>query len=237
MKRVKLIKCIIIFVIIATIIIIKLFTPFIGKPVFIYIRDLSPDGYPHQYPAFHRIDDIDSVYATEEDLDKIKYCKNLKRFWCFFKLENLSIFENQNLEELYIEDCSNLYELKKLSGLKVLDLRNSDISNLYYIISLHELNTLHICTSNDLDCENINQLRKLEKLYITCNSLNNFQSVTDLPKLRYLWILVNDFDNFDISFIKQSDSIKELHLRNVPEDKQQSIKEEFENSGIEIKFE
>ncbi|HCJ40559.1 hypothetical protein [uncultured Ruminococcus sp.] len=236
MKRAKLVRATVIFILISAIVVLKLFTTVLGKPVFIYIRDLSPDGYPHQYPALHRIDDIDSVYATEEDLDKIKYCKNLKRFWCFFKLENLSIFENQNLEELYIEDCSNLSELKKFSGLKVLDLRNSDTSDLSYIISLHELNTLHICTSNDLDCENINQLKKLEKLYITCNSLNNFQSVTDLPKLSYLWILVNDFDNFDISFIKQSGSIKELHLRNVPEDKQQSIIEEFEGSGIEVKF-
>lgn len=147
-----------------------------------------------------------------------------------------SFFDNPKLEELYIRGCSDISELEKLSGLKVFSFWNADISDLSYISSLHKLNDLEVRTSNDLDCRNIDQLCELEKLEIFGDLLSNYQSIADLPKLSYLSIQVDNYNLFDLSFIKQSDSIKKVTLWKVPEDKQQSIKEEFENSGIEIKF-
>ena len=88
MKRAKLIRCIIILILISVIVMLKFFTTVLGKPVFIFVRDLDPDnGYLDNPPAFHKVDDIESIYACTDDLDKIKYCKNLKIFLYPFKLE------------------------------------------------------------------------------------------------------------------------------------------------------
>ncbi len=238
MKRAKIVRAIIIFIIISAIVALRLFTTVLGDPVFIYIRNINLEkGYMPDPPSFHRVDDIEGVHASLKDLDKIKYCKNLKVFWFAYELEDLSFFDNPNLEELYIRGCSDISGLEKLSGLKVFSFWNADVSDLTYISSLHKLNELYLYTSNDLDCGNIDQLCELEKLCIACNSLSNYESIGDLPNLRFLSIKLENYDNFDTSFINRSNSIKELYLDSVPADKQQSIKEEFEGSGIEIKFE
>ena len=238
MKRVKLIRAIIIFILISAFVVLKLFTTILGKPVFIYIDALDPErDYLSFGYSFHKVDDIEGIRAYKQDLDKIKYCKNLKVFRYSYELEDLNFFDNPDLEELYIRGCSDISGLEKLSGLKVFSFWNADVSDLSYISSLRALNDLELRTSNDLDCGNIDQLSELEKLCITCNSLGNYGSIVDLPKLSYLSIRADNYDYFDLSFIKQSDSIKKVTLWNVSADKQQSIKKEFENSAIEIKFE
>ena len=238
MKRVKLIRAIIIFILISAFVVLKLFTTVLGKPVFIYIDALDPErdhlsfGY-----SFHKVDDVEGIHAYKQDLDKIKYCKNLKVFRYSHELEDLDFFDNPDLEELYIRGCSDISGLEKLSDLKVFSFWNADVSDLSYISSLRALNELELRTSNNLDCENIDQLCELERLEIFGASLSEYQLIADLPKLSYLSIQVDNYENFDLSFIKRSDSIKKVTLWEVPADKQRSIKEEFENSGIESKFE
>ncbi len=236
MKRAKLVRATVIFILISAIVVLKLFTTVLGKPVFIYIDALDPErsnlsfGY-----SFHRVDDIEGIRAYKKDLNKIKYCKNLKILW-YHGLEDLTFLDNPKLEELYIREGSDLSGLEKLSSLKVFSFWYADVSDLSYISSLSKLNDLELRTSNDLDCGNIDQLCELERLELFGKSLSNYQLIADLPKLSYLSIRVDNYDNFDLSFIKRSDSIKKVTLWEVPEDKQQSIIEEFEGSGIEVKF-
>lgn len=211
---------------------IRAFTPYLGKPFFIYCFDGQTEG-------FHLSNDIKNIMLAtghEPCIKFIKYCTaleqigvatteatidindisnpNLKSMSLSGKCVNWSSLNNcTELEYLNTYQCNlttieDISELKKLETLNIHE--NQTELSLTKLNELKNITELTISCPNDIDCNDFSQLDRLEELYLNSNgkisNLDKMDSVTSLTLVHPDKEIGND--------ICDMDSLKEVHVFN-----------------------
>ena len=225
-------KKIIIAVYILGIILLRLFTPYLGKPFLIYCDGGSGNGF-HLSSKVKRIYNLD---VNDPCVEFVKYCTKVEKVTVNdnsgkFDIKNIanpnlntiefsgegvnwsSLNKCTNLKNLIITDSNfstyeDICELKKLETLSIYE-KETDISfnKLNELTNLKELTV--VCT-NDIECEDISSLENLEVLILSSKGKISTR-LNDMKNLKELSInCQNDIDCEDFSQLK---NLEKLYLK------------------------
>ncbi|SFB84144.1 hypothetical protein [Ruminococcus albus] len=201
-------KPVIIAVCVLIVVLVRLFTPYLGRPFLIYCH-----GGQNGDEDFYLSSKVNKVviYSSDDPCIKfLRYCTALEKLEVSGIISTIDINDiaNPNIKELYISGYGvNWSGLNKCTDLKelllsVCDFKSTeDISELKNLeslsifrpkteVSLDKLNELknisylEINCTNDIDCEDFSQLEKLDKLILASEG-----KITGLDKIDSVKIL------------------------------------------------
>lgn len=187
------------------ILLMVIFTSVFGNPKLIYIHSAFETG-------FFKSDEITNLSNVSlDDLDKIKYCKNLEELILinfsnqinYTNQDNVDFLDNPKLKILFLEgkyrNLSNLIKCPKLEELTISGCDRTkifykdesgynsecDLNNLEFILELSRLSYLKLSVKGNLNLSGIGNLKKLESVYISAETIdcNNFADCTNIQYL------------------------------------------------------
>lgn len=230
----KILRAFVTVVCVTALIILWLFTDFLGKPRYIRVSTLD-SHHIFGETRFHNTDKIESMMIESEDnLKYVKYCPDLKELWSIRKLENFEFLNNPKLKTIYaLKGCcgfSGLEDIQSLENLRVYELHSENLS---CITKLNNLKYLEFVTYEELDCSGIENLQNLEYLYIgaakiNCSQLSNLNKVKEI-RLNCTGNVPNIVNISDLLNLK---SLEKIELADY--DLGKELTESFEKNGVEI---
>ena len=203
----------IIIVCIICIALIRIFTPYLGRPFLIYCHTLK-DG-KIQDEAFHlsnKVKKIELFSAHEPCTRFIRYCSELEALsvLCLPETIDINDISNPDLKSLIVGGKGvNWSSLNQCTELKKLTISYSNFTTAEDISELKELETLKII-ENKTDCSlnKLNELKNLKELEITYHDNIDCEDFSQLDKLETLYLGTHGI----ISGLDKIDSVKSLTL-------------------------
>lgn len=231
-KTKKKLFAIILTLLILTVTILKLFTCVLGKPKYIYAYDED-----YLVKRFYDVDKMESICVDKSSLDKVKYCKNIKRCICsgFLRnLDNLDFLDTPQLEWLtVIGNVNDISNVRNFRNITFLGLHETHVQNLSDIITLSKLEELSLTTSERLDCSGIENLNNLKKItfsvkYLDCSQLSKLNNIEDI----FIKCWGKQEDTKNVNSLLEINSLKKLTLDSI--DISSDLITEFQNKGVEV---
>ncbi len=146
---------------------------------------------------------------------KVKEPKNLVRY-CqgqYVEYKGKFIYSNEKrlqLNNLEIEDISDVKRLCELIFLEHLELRGNKIKEIKYLNTLVNLKKLYLSGNQIENIDNLNPLTKLELLALNDNQIKEIRSLESLQNLEHLNLSNNEL--LEIKGLKNLKNLKELAL-------------------------
>ncbi len=247
----------IIIVCVICIALIRIFTPYLGRPFLIYCHTLK-DG-KIQDEAFHlsnKVKKIKLLSAHEPCTRFIRYCSELEALsvLCYPETIDIDDISNPDLKSLFVggkgvnwsslNQCTELKkltisysnfttaedisELKELETLKIIE--NKTDCSLNKLNELKNLKELEIACPNDIDCDNFSQLDKLETLYLGTSG-----KISGLDKMDSVISLTLVHPDKEIgNDICEMDSLKELTVYDA--EFSDEVESTLEKKGVIIEY-
>ena len=188
-------KKIIIGVCVVCLVLVRIFTPYLGRPFLIkcYSRESSGKRYylSNKVYSIHILEADDTIikfikYCTElEDVSVSKGYRsgeiipvdvndianpNLKSLQILGETVNLSSLNKcTKLERLFLDiDDLNIEDISELKKLKYLTIYSNEINSLNKLNEFQNLEELELyCWDDDIDCADFSKLKNLETLYLS----------------------------------------------------------------------
>ena len=204
-------KPVIIAVCVLIVVLVRLFTPYLGRPFILYCDHGERKGFILS-TSIKKID-INSAY--DPCLRFVKYCTKLEMIDVSgYSEKNLDHISNPNLKSIIISgDCANWSSLNKCTELEYLNILHGNFQTVEDISGLEKLRVLHIVApasefSLNIDCEYFSQLEKLDSL-----DLSTYGKITGLDKLDSVTSLILHHPNEEVEKdICGMDSLRELKV-------------------------
>lgn len=208
-------KKVLIAVCIICLVLVRIFTPYLGRP-FLIKCNVNGDGDK----KFYLSGDVNKIYlfsSHDPCIKFIKYCNDLEELSVLgnpdtFNIEDIanpnliklslsgdginwsSLNKCTELKELFISCFSNFTTVEDISGLTKLErltIYNDEELSLSKLNELKNLKELTIVCLNEIDCEDLSQLEKLEKLNLDTHGSIKFKQKTGLKNADQLNKLKN----------------------------------------------
>ncbi|MCR5539391.1 MAG: hypothetical protein K6F71_00940 [Ruminococcus sp.] len=244
-------KPVIIAVCVLIVVLVRLFTPYLGRPFILYCDHGERKGFILS-TSIKKID-INSAY--DPCLRFVKYCPKLEMIDVSgYSEKNLDHISNPNLKSIIISgDCANWSSLNKCTELEYLDILHGNFQTVEDISGLEKLRVLHIVApasefslnklnelknlywlqivcDNDIDCEYFSQLEKLDSL-----DLSTYGKITGLDKLDSVTSLILHHPNEEVEKdICGMDSLRELKVYGTKFSDEVDI--ELEEKHVSVKY-
>ena len=183
-------KKVIITVCVVLIVLVRIYTPYLGKPFLIYCR--GGGGSKERFYLSSDVKKILQISSHDSCVKFIRYCSNL--------------------EELTVLGYPETFNIKDISNpnLKKLDMSGYGV-NWSSLNNCTELEDLSICFGDFNTTEDISELKNLEKLsiikYETDISLNKLNEVKSLKELKLICL-----DEIDCADLSQLENLETLYL-------------------------
>lgn len=231
---------------------VKIFTPFLGRPGFIYYKDGELKSH------FQICSNVKETIIHDPNiynLSCIKYFSNLEVLCVSgFYAENIDTkyIVNENVKRVSFSFYSNDWShLKECTNLEKISIIYCDFSDTNDISGLSKLEELYIDTDNDLIVRNIEKSENLKKIVLNSKKTIDLGGLSELKNIEHLSIsgeLINfnairsvsvlelhSCDNIDWEHIKNIDGLEKVRItgRQVNEE----IISELKDRGVTVEVE
>lgn len=235
-------KKVIIAVCIILIVLVRVFTPYLGKPFVIHINagDIAGPNI-NGFCLSNKVKYIGLFHSDDSGIKFIKYCTGLEELSVSDSIVSdrpvdVNDIANPNLKSLQIMgDAVNWSGLNKCTELKELNLSETNLNSFEDISGLKKLEYLRIYNYNidrAVSLDNLNELENLKELEIACHNDIDCENISQLENLETLYLStegkISGLDKLDsvVSLSLNSsvqeigdelcdmDNLKELHLYN-----------------------
>lgn len=199
----------IIIVCVICIALIRIFTPYLGRPFLIY----CDNDKTRSFHLSDKVKKIELLSSHEMCIKFIRYCTELEEIEVINtgKKETLNISDisNPELKRLFIAGkCVNWSSLNKCTELNYLHVYESGFTTTEDISELKKLEMLEIINITDLSLNKLNELKNLKKLEIVCPNDIDCDNFSQLDKLETLYLGTSG----KISGLDKMDSVVSLTL-------------------------
>ncbi|SFD26255.1 hypothetical protein [Ruminococcus albus] len=199
-------KKIIIAVCVVCLVLVRIFTPYLGRPFL--IKCYSRESSGKRYYLSNKLNNIHILEADDTIIKFIKYCTeledvsvseghrsgeiipvdvndianpNLKSLQILGEAVNLSSLNRcTELERLFLEiDDLNIEDISELKKLKYLTIYSNEINSLNKLNEFQNLEELELhCWDDDIDCADFSKLKNVEKMFLSSGG-----KITGLDKM------------------------------------------------------
>ena len=199
----------IIIVCVICIALIRIFTPYLGRPFLIY----CDNDKTRSFNLSDKVKKIELLSSHETRIKFIRYCTEIEEIEVIItgKKETLNISDisNPNLKRLSIAGkCVNWSSLNKCTELNYLHAYESGFTTTEDISELKKLEILEIINITDLSLNKLDKLQNLKKLEIICPNDIDCDNFSQLDKLEMLYLGTSG----KISGLDKMDSVVSLSL-------------------------
>ncbi|MCR5141074.1 MAG: hypothetical protein K6C68_00880 [Ruminococcus sp.] len=203
---------------------IKILTPFLGRPVFIYNMDSMDGELKSHFQICSNVKEILIFDTNIYNLSCIKYCSNLEVL-CIsgFHAENIDTkyIVNENVKQVAFSFYSNDWShLKECTNLEKISIIPSDFSDTNDISGLSKLEELFIDTDTDLIVRNIEKSENLRKIVLNSKKTIDLGGLSELKNIENLSISgelinFNAIRSVSVLELHSCDNIDWEHLKNI----------------------
>lgn len=190
---------------------VRVFTPYLGKPFLIY----CDNDKSRSLHLSNKVKKIELLSAREPCIKFIRSCTELEEIEVIntSKKEtvNISDISNPNLKRLSIAGkCVNWSSLNKCTGLKYLHAYESDFTSIEDISKLEKLETLEIINSTELSLSKLNELKNLKELSLIGLDEIDCEEFSKLDKLETLYLGANESMSSRFTRLKNPNQLNEM---------------------------
>lgn len=172
---------------------IKILTPFLGRPIFIYNKDSLDGKLKKHFLTCSNVKETLIFNPNIYNLSCIKYCSNLEvlcvSVFPFTKNVDTKYLVNDNVKAVSFAFHSNDWShLNECTNLEKISIINSDFSDTNDISDLSKLEELYIDTDNDLNIRIIEKSKKLKRITLISDKTIDVSGLSKLTNIEYLHI-------------------------------------------------
>ncbi len=204
---------------------LKILTPFLGRPVFIYNRDSLDGELKSHFQICSNVKETMIDNPNIYNLSCIKYCSNLDllcvSIFPFTENVDTKYLVNNNVKTIVFAFHSNDWShLKECTNLEKISILNSDFSDTNDISGLSKLEELYLDTDNDLIVRNIEKSENLKRISLLSDKTVDVSGLSKLTNIEYLHI-DGEIKNFNairsvsVLDLQNCDNIEWEHIKNI----------------------
>lgn len=213
-------KKVLIAVCIICLVLVRIFTPYLGRPFLIYCR--GGGGSKERFYLSSKVNKV-VIYSPDDPYIKfLRYCSGLEEIeiiGSYSKAIDLNDIASPSLIKFdNAGKCVNWSGLNRCTELKHLHTYKSDFKTTADISGLKNLETLQIIET-EISLDKLNELKSLKSLTLLCSMEINCEDLSELDKLETLNLGRNESMYNKNTRLKNTDqlnklkNLKELNIR------------------------
>ncbi|MBO4867626.1 MAG: hypothetical protein J5582_13875 [Ruminococcus sp.] len=215
-------KAIIIALCVVIVVLVRIFTPYLGKPFLIYCHCEKGKETREDFYLSSKVNKVVIFSSDDPCIKFLRYCSGLEEIeiiGSFSKAIDLNDIASPSLIKFdNAGKCVNWSGLNRCTELKHLHTYESDFKTTADISGLKNLETLQIIET-EISLDKLNELKSLKSLTLLCSMEINCEDLSELDKLETLNLGRNESMYNKNTRLKNTDqlnklkNLKELNIR------------------------